>query len=94
MTESGNLSLKYCTVSRCGNSAQYHVQFTDKQETYVSRPYPYCSEHTQIGWYLPPRGKDKGKWVGGWIPSNIHSIHDNYGDSLTPNEVKDATRRF
>ena len=94
MTESANLSLKYCSVSRCGNSAQYHVQFTDKENTYTSSVQPYCSDHTKIGWYLPPKGKQKGKWVGGWIPSNIHTIHDNSGDELTVSQVKNATARY
>lgn len=88
---------QYCCVSRCNNSAQYHVQFTDdvKEQTYISRSYPYCSEHTQIGWFVPPKSKkEKGKWVGGWVPKRIYSIHDNYGDSLNVKAVRAATRRF
>mgnify|MGYP003645712948 CR=1 FL=1 len=84
----------HCAVSSCHKSVQYHVQFTDKQTNYISSTHTYCRDHTKIGWYLPPKGKEKGKWVGGWIPSNIHSVHDKYGEELSVSQVKRATARY
>lgn len=87
-----------CSVSRCSNSVQYHVQFTDRKETYVSRTYSYCRKHTQIAWYLPPKNEEdpdaKGKWIGGWVPHNIYSIQDNNGNELNVNQVRKETRTY